>query len=309
MDQSRFFREVARLARKHSFDSALTADGRMDISHNGKPLCRINGKGGVLVHDNLGEMMSFYVDAMDARDYITAIEAAPPLAAEGLPDGYRLLCEQEKTVLAGKDMGAHGFQFVTWDWDFNRTGLDHGHYHDSYIAAKEDFAFRSRLMLEHWRFSPEQAKELHNVICMALDRNMPPDQEAVKYLRECVEKLEQSHPQLAERDRPAEVRSIRGSAYAIEDIVGGSLDTPGWGGDIRLYFNEEMNFGDYDDGQLNRILPDGAVVGPLVIVSWDKQKKEITSLTPEQIEEQRAIMDAPEHQPGFEQSMEPTMEL
>jgi len=41
-------------------------------------------------------------------------------------------------VLAGTP-SKYGVQFVTWDWDYDRTGVSHGHY----FMEKYDEAFAS----------------------------------------------------------------------------------------------------------------------------------------------------------------------
>ena len=44
---------------------------------------------------------------------------------------------------------ARGNQFVTWIWDYDRTGVSHGHYYeDDFQSAKQDFAVRSGLIPE-----------------------------------------------------------------------------------------------------------------------------------------------------------------
>ena len=46
-------------------------------------------------------------------EHMTLLENAPPLKADGLADGYRVLAEFNGTVLAGTEM-LLGAQFVTW---------------------------------------------------------------------------------------------------------------------------------------------------------------------------------------------------
>ena len=54
--------------------------------------------------------------------YMKLLETAPPLKAESLADGYRVLAEFNGTVLAGKKT-LLGAQFVTWAWDYDRRGV------------------------------------------------------------------------------------------------------------------------------------------------------------------------------------------
>ena len=76
--------------------------------------------------------------AAKTLEYMTAMEAAPQLKASGLDGDYRILADFSGTVLAGTP-SKHGVQFVTWDWDYDRTGVSHGHY----FMEKYDEAFAS----------------------------------------------------------------------------------------------------------------------------------------------------------------------
>ena len=88
------------------------------------------------------------------------LETAPPLKAESLADGYRVLAEFNGTVLAGKKT-LLGAQFVTWAWDYDRRGVSNGHYYmEDYQTAKEDFTFRSGLMAREQVFDRERLEEL-----------------------------------------------------------------------------------------------------------------------------------------------------
>ena len=82
--------------------------------------------------------------------YMKLLETAPPLKAESLADGYRVLAEFNGTVLAGKKT-LLGAQFVTWAWDY---------YMEDYQTAKEDFTFRSGLMAREQVFDRERLEEL-----------------------------------------------------------------------------------------------------------------------------------------------------
>ena len=58
-----------------------------------------------------------------------------------------------------------GVQFVTWEWDFDREGVHHGHYfQDDYEAAKRDFTVRSGLVQKDALFEPEQLAEIYRAL-------------------------------------------------------------------------------------------------------------------------------------------------
>ena len=107
--------------------------------------------------------------AAKTLEYMTAMEAAPQLKASGLDGAYRILADFGGTVLAGTP-SKHGVQFVTWDWDYDRTGVSHGHYFmENYDAAKQDFATRSGLIQTEQLFSPEQLTEIYRCCADSVD--------------------------------------------------------------------------------------------------------------------------------------------
>ena len=63
-------------------------------------------------------------EAIAARtlEYMTAMETAPQPEASGLEGDYRILADFNGTILAGTH-SKHGIQFVTWDWDYDRTDV------------------------------------------------------------------------------------------------------------------------------------------------------------------------------------------
>ena len=94
-------------------------------------------------------------------EYMSHLEHAPVLQAIGLSEPYQSLAEFNGTVLAGRQT-EKGAKFVTWDWDFNHTGLNHGHYYEgNYAGAKRDFAIRSGLIPDERQFTTEQLIEIY----------------------------------------------------------------------------------------------------------------------------------------------------
>ena len=104
-------------------------------------------------------------------EYMTAMETAPQLKASGLEGDYRILADFNGTVLAGTH-SKYGIQFVTWDWDYDRTGVSHGHYFmENYDGAKQDFATRSGLIQKEQLFSPEQLTEIFRCCADSVDED------------------------------------------------------------------------------------------------------------------------------------------
>ena len=98
---------------------------------------------------------------MDNKDYRKLLDVAPALNVSTLEDKFKLLADYGGVVLAGRET-SYGFEFVTWDWDFNRKGVNHGHYYqDSLNAAAEDFAVRSGMIDGNRMFNLSQLEEIY----------------------------------------------------------------------------------------------------------------------------------------------------
>ena len=130
------------------------------------------------------------------------METAPQLKASGLEGDYRILADFNGTVLAGTH-SKHSVQFVTWDWDYNRTCLSHGHYFmENYDGAKQNFAIRSGLIHKEQLFSPEQMTEIYRCCADSVDGDffdLTAEQE--KVIRSVQQQIEDCVPDLAERIR------------------------------------------------------------------------------------------------------------
>lgn len=125
----------------------------MPVLWNGAPLCRITGKGSVFYRREdadtpQAEDALFRVEDIAAKtlEYMTTMETAPQLKASGLDGDYRILADFAGTVLAGTP-SKYDVQFVTWDWDYDRTGVSHGHYFmENYrrpLRQRQDHAVQS----------------------------------------------------------------------------------------------------------------------------------------------------------------------
>ena len=212
---SRQFRylEEARIPLHRAGFGTLPLEGeQLPVLWNGAPLCRITGKGSVFyrredVDTPQAEDALFRVEDIAAKtlEYMTAMEAAPQLKASGLEGDYRILTDFNGTVLAGTH-SKHGVQFVTWDWDYDRTGLSHGHYFmENYNGAKQNFAIRSGLIHKEQLFSPEQMTEIYRCCADSVDGDffdLTAEQE--KVIRSVQQQIEDCVPDLAERIRQQE---------------------------------------------------------------------------------------------------------
>ena len=136
--------------------------------------------------------------------------AAPRLEAAGLHEGFRLLADFNGVVLAGQYLGEdRGYQFVTWQRSFDRTGVAQGHYYDNdYAGAKLDFACRAELVQEHRQFTDEQLTELYRCIHETLDSGYPITREREKLLTSAAEQIEYSVDDLEERVEQSNQREL-----------------------------------------------------------------------------------------------------
>ena len=108
--------------------------------------------------------------AKTTSEYMAILETAPLLKASGLHGDYRVLTDFGDAVLAGHPT-ERGVRFVTWEWDFDREGVHHGHYfQDDYEAAKRDFTVRSGLVPKEVLFEPEQLAEMHRALTFVCEQ-------------------------------------------------------------------------------------------------------------------------------------------
>ena len=143
--QLRYLEEVRIPLHRAGFETLPVEGEQLPVLWNDAPLCRITGKGSVFYRradadTPQAEDALYRVEDIAAKtlEYMTAMEAAPQLKASGLDSDYRILADFGGTVLAGSP-SKYGVQFVTWDWDYDRTGVVHGHY----FMEKYDEAFAS----------------------------------------------------------------------------------------------------------------------------------------------------------------------
>ena len=151
--QLRHLEETSIRLRRMDFETMPAEDQQLPVKWNGSDLCRISGKGSVLYHqENVDSIraqdaLQAVIDtAQTTSEYMAILEYAPRLKASGLTGDYRILADFGDAVLAGHPT-ERGIQFVTWEWDFDREGVYHGHYfQDDYEAAKRDFTVRGGLV-------------------------------------------------------------------------------------------------------------------------------------------------------------------
>ena len=176
--QLRYLEETSIRLRRMDFETMPAEDQQLPVKWNGSALCRISGKGSVLYRqervDALGaqDTLQAVIDtAKMTSEYMAILETAPRLKATDLTGDYRILADFGDAVLAGHPT-ERGVQFVTWEWDFDRKGVHHGHYfQEDYEAAKRDFTVRSGLVPKDARFELEQLADIYRALAFVREQD------------------------------------------------------------------------------------------------------------------------------------------
>ena len=171
MAQLRYLEELKISLVHAGFEPERIEDQHLPVRWENHYLCRVSGRGSVLYRqenvDGVGaqDALQAVIDtAKMTSEYMAILETAPLLKASGLHGVYRVLADFGSAVLAGHPT-ERGVQFVTWEWDFDREGVHHGHYfQDDYEAAKRDFTVRSGLVQKDALFEPEQLAQIYRAL-------------------------------------------------------------------------------------------------------------------------------------------------
>ena len=217
--QLRFLEETAIRLRQNGFTVEPIKDHHLPVCCDKGRLCRISGRGSVLYRQECVDsvraqdaLQSVIDTAKTTSEYMAILETAPRLKASGLDGDYRILADFGGTVLAGSP-SKYGVQFVTWDWDYDRTGVVHGHYFmENYDGAKQDFATRSGLIQKEQLFSPEQLTEIYRCCTDSVNEDFfELTDKQVELIHSVQQQIEVCVPDLDERIRQQEDAQDRAS--------------------------------------------------------------------------------------------------
>ena len=212
--QLRYLEETAIRLRQNGFMVEPIEDHHLPVCWEKGRLCRISGKGSVLYRqENVDSvrtqdaLQSVIDTAKMTSEYMAILETAPFLKASGLHGDYRVLTDFGDAVLAGHPT-ERGVQFVTWEWDFDREGVHHGHYfQDDYEAAKRDFTVRSGLVQKGALFEPEQLAEIYHALSFVREQDETLSCGRDQELAELMEQVGRLLPEAALRQRDAPEQS------------------------------------------------------------------------------------------------------
>lgn len=197
--ENKYFAELARRLRAAGITAGHPEKNRLTVLLNNQPVLSVSAGSDVFLlpaGSNQPEAGELYHKVAQTADevyaYVEAVQTAPLLHASGLSEKFHLLADFGGAVLAGRELeNGWGYQFVTWIWDHDRTGVSHGHYYEEdFQGAKQDFAVRSGLISKAQLFSPEELTQLYRATDYLLDEGPEPEDGQLKALQTSRTKIE-----------------------------------------------------------------------------------------------------------------------
>ena len=213
--EKKFFAELTRRLYVDGIESTAREDKRLEVSLHGRPVLSVTPAGDVFLlpaGSKNAEASELYHQVAAAADevysYVEAVQTAPLLRTSGLHEEFHLLADFGGAVLAGQEReNGQGYQFVTWIWDYDHTGVSHGHYYeDDFQSAKQDFAVRSGLISRAQLFAPEELTELYRTTDYYLEEGPEPDDRQLKAIQQARTKIEYTVPDLQRRLEQTQAR-------------------------------------------------------------------------------------------------------
>ena len=206
--ENKYFTELAHRLQAAGITTGHPERNQLTVLLNDQPVLFVSSESDVFLlpaGSNPPEASELYhkvaQTAEEVYAYVEAIQTAPLLHASGLSEKFHLLADFGGAVLAGRELGnGWGYQFVTWIWDHDRTGVSHGHYYEEdFQGAKQDFAVRSGLISKAQLFLPEELTQLYRATDYLLDEGPEPEDGQLKALQTSRTKIEYTVPHLVER--------------------------------------------------------------------------------------------------------------
>ena len=211
MAQLRYLEELKISLVHAGFELEHIEDQHLPVRWEGHYLCRISGRGSVLYRQECVDVPGAQ-DALQAvidtakmtSEYMAILETALRLKVGGLTGDYRVLADFGSAVLAGHPT-ERGVQFVTWEWDWDRKGVHHGHYfQNGYEEAKHDFVRRSGLLPKEALFEPEQLAEMHRALTFVCEQDEDLSIGREKEIKTIMEQIKCLLPELSEQTQTME---------------------------------------------------------------------------------------------------------
>ena len=203
-----YFPELSRCLQEKGIETSLANTQKLYVLLHDQPVLYVSPASDVFLlpagsqNEEASELYhQVAVTADEVYEYVEAVQNAPLLHASDLHEDFHLLADFGGAVLAGQEReNNQGYQFVTWIWNFDRTGVSHGHYYENdFQSAKQDFAVRSGLISKAQLFTPEELTELYRATDHFLEDGPEPDSGQLKAIQEARTKIEYTVPDLQSR--------------------------------------------------------------------------------------------------------------
>lgn len=139
----------------------------LTVLHDNQPIAYIQEDGAVHYPADRDTTPARRIPGVIAKiwEMEQAYRQAPHLEWSGV-SSYKKILQYNQYLLAARYDGNGHFRFVTWQVNFDQTGVTLGHYfyRNEYEQAKEDFIQRSGLVDERKLFSKEQLSLLYSAL-------------------------------------------------------------------------------------------------------------------------------------------------
>ena len=219
MMNEKFFPELARRLKREGIATSPVEKACLPVLADGRAAVLVMPRGGVVFNADAerGPEADSVYDltfrlSREVYEYTGAMASAPPLVAEGLHEGFRVLADFNGIVLAGQELEDDwGYKFATWRRTPDRKAVGSGDYFDGgyyYEAAKLDFACRAGLVDEHRQFTDDQLVELYRCVREALEGEYPLTRERRELLEQAAVQIEDSVENLDERVSQSNQREL-----------------------------------------------------------------------------------------------------
>lgn len=216
---NKFFPELARRLKREGISTGPVEKGCLPVLADGRAAVLVMSHGTVAFNADVerGPEADSVYDltyrlSREVREYTEAMASAPPLVAEGLHEGFRVLADFNGIVLAGQELEDDwGYKFATWRRTPDRKAVGSGDYFDGgyyYEAAKLDFACRAGLVDEHRQFTDDQLVELYRCVRETLEGEYPLTRERRELLEQAAVQIEDSVNDLDDRVSQSNQREL-----------------------------------------------------------------------------------------------------
>ena len=216
---NKFFPELARRLKREGISTGPVEKGCLPVLADGRAAVLVMSHGTVAFNADVerGPEADSVYDltyrlSQEVYEYTEAMASAPPLVAEGLHEGFRVLADFNGIVLAGQELEDDwGYKFATWRRTPDRKAVGSGDYFDGgdyYEAAKLDFACRAGLVDEHRQFTDDQLVELYRCVRETLEGEYPLTRERRELLEQAAVQIENSVNDLDDRVSQSNQREL-----------------------------------------------------------------------------------------------------